>query len=94
MARAHVELDEERLRSLERLAAAEGQSVAVLVRRAVDAYLAAALDSDPGWSERLEALVARVQTRIPPALPPDEIDEDISAAREEVRAARRAARDG
>ena len=37
-------------------------------------------------------LLARIRDRIPPEITPEETEEDIAAAREEVRQARRAAR--
>jgi hypothetical protein len=83
--RTTVDLDEEQFRELERLALREAEPVQVLVRRAVDRYLAARSDD---WGARFDALVARVQERIPDDLTPDDIEADITAARAEVRAER------
>jgi hypothetical protein len=44
------------------------------------------------WGERFERLHEQVQGRIPETFSPEEIEADITAAREEVRRARRAAR--
>ncbi len=45
--RTNVYLEEDQLRALKHLAAEERQSVADLVRQAVDAYLARRLTDDP-----------------------------------------------
>jgi hypothetical protein len=42
------------------------------------------------WGERFDALVARIQQRIPSGVTPEEIEADITAAREEVRQIHRA----
>jgi hypothetical protein len=91
MRRTNIYLDEDRLRTLKHLAAEEGRSVADIVRGAIDSYLAERVLDDETWRRRMEALVERVQGRIPPHIPPDEIDADITAAREEVRRGHRAA---
>ncbi len=92
MQRTNVYLEEDQLRALKHLAAEERQSVADLVRQAVDAYLARRLTDDPAWQERLDALLERVRGRIPADIPAEEIEADITAARAEVRQAHRAAR--
>jgi len=90
--RTNIYLDEEQTRALKHLAAEEGSSVAELVRRAVDVYLAQRFGDRRSWDERFDALVARIQSRVPKDLGPDEIEADITAARREVRERRRAAR--
>jgi hypothetical protein len=50
------------------------------------------LTSDRSWGERFEQLHERVQRRIPPSISPEEIEAEITAAREEVRQAHRASR--
>jgi ribbon-helix-helix CopG family protein len=80
-----VELEDEQLRELERLAAHQSAPVDELVRRAVDQYLAAQSKS---WGARFDALVVSVQARLPDDLTPDDIEADITTARSEVRAAR------
>ena len=90
--RTNIYLDEEQLRALKHLAAEERQSVANLVRRAIDAYLAQRLADDAAWRERLDELVARIRSRVPADISPEEIEADVTAAREEVCQARRAAR--
>ncbi len=92
MYRTNIYLDEEETRALKHLAAEERCSVAELVRQAVDQYLARRLGEDKDWGGRFDELVARIQRRLPAEVTPEEIEADITAAREEVRRARRAAR--
>lgn len=90
MYRTNIYLDEEETRALRHLAAEERSSVAELVRRAVDQYLAQRLGEGKDWGERFDELVERIQRRLPAGVTPDEIEADITAAREEVRRTRRA----
>jgi len=92
--RTNIYLDDEQLRALKHLAAEERDSVAVLVRRAVNEYLERHFGDNADWAKRFDALVNRVQQRLPAGLTADQIEADITAAREEVGAARRAARSG
>jgi Arc/MetJ-type ribon-helix-helix transcriptional regulator len=92
MQRTNIYLSEDQLRALKHLAAEERQSVADLVRQAVDAYLAKRFAEDAAWRERFDELIERVRSRLPATLPPEEIEADITAAREEVRRAHHAAR--
>jgi hypothetical protein len=62
--------------------------MAVLVRRAIDEYLAENFRDSDDWGERFDALVKRVQSRIPSGITPEQIEADITAAREEARRAR------
>jgi len=89
MQRTNVYLSEEQLRLLKHLAAEDRQSVATLVREAVDSYLAERLSHDQMWDQRLTQLLERVRGRIPASASPDEIEADITAARKDARAARR-----
>jgi hypothetical protein len=89
-----IELEEEQLQELERLAARESRSLNELVRRAVDRYLTSQADD---WGARFDALVGRVQARMPADLTADQIEADITDAAAEARAARamrRSGRDG
>jgi hypothetical protein len=90
--RTNIYLEEEQLRALKHLAAEERQSVADLVREAVDGYLAKRMADGALWRERFDTLIERVQSRIPTDIPPIEIEADVSATRDEVRRAHRAAR--
>jgi hypothetical protein len=47
---------------------------------------------DPEWRRRFESLVAEFRSEIPADVSPAEIEADITAARQEVREARRAGR--
>jgi predicted nucleotidyltransferase len=88
--RTNIYLEEEQLRALKHLAAEERQSVADLVREAVDDYLAKHMADETLWQERFETLIERVRSRVPAKIPPAEIGADISAARDGVRRAHRA----
>jgi predicted transcriptional regulator len=86
-----IELRDEQLQALQRLAAVERRSVGELVQRAVSDYLARRRE----WSEwgcRWDALVEDVQSRMPTDVTPEEIEADITAARDELRAERATAR--
>ena len=88
MRRTNIYLDDDQLRALKHLAIEEQQSLAVLVRRAVDSFLAQRLRDQDDWGKRFDALVKRIQSRVPGPVTPEKIEADITAAREEVRAAR------
>jgi hypothetical protein len=92
MRRTNIYLDGEQLRALRHLAAEEHASVADLVRKAVDAYLAPRFSSSTEWGRRFDELVDRIQRRMPPRLTSEEIEADITAARKEVREAHKAQR--
>jgi hypothetical protein len=84
MQRTNIYLEDDQLRALKHLAAEERQSVADLVRRAVDAYLAQRIADDADWRVRLEELMARIQARVPQDLTEGEIAADITAGKVEV----------
>ena len=90
MYRTNIYLDAEQRRALGHLAAEEGCSMAELVRRAVDSYIATRCADEAAWRERLDEFLAQVRSRLPTNVPPEEIEADITAAREEVRQAHRA----
>jgi hypothetical protein len=92
MQRTNIYLEDEQLRALKHLAAEQRQSVADLVRAAVDDYLAKRMADGVVWQERFEALIERVRSRVPSETTPAGIEADISTARDEVRRAHRAAR--
>jgi predicted transcriptional regulator len=89
MRRTNIYLDEDQLRALRHLAVEEQQSLAVLVRRAVDEFLGRRFSEQADWGERFDALVRRIQSRIPEGLSSEQIESDITAARGEVRQAPR-----
>ena len=86
MYRTNIYLDAEQVRALKHLSAEDRSSVAELVRRAVDSYIATRLSDEAGWRERLDEFLARMRARLPADLAPGEVEADISAAREEARA--------
>lgn len=92
MQRTNIYLDEEQLRALKHLAVEEQQSVALLVRRAVDEFLARQFGERTDWGDRFDALVQRIRSRVPTSLTTDEIEKDVAAARDEVRKAHHSAR--
>ena len=92
MQRTNVYLDDDQLRALRLLAAEEGQSVAKLVRVAVDQLLVGKLAAQANWGRRLDQLVTRIQARVPASTTSDETEADITAARAEVKRSRRAGR--
>ncbi|MCL4508319.1 MAG: ribbon-helix-helix protein, CopG family [Chloroflexi bacterium] len=92
MQRTNIYLDEDQLRALKYLAAEERQSLADLVRRAVNDYLAKRLAGDTEWRQHFDRLIERIHGRTPEDVTPEEIESDITAAREEVRQAHRARR--
>lgn len=92
MQRTNIYLDDEQLRALKHLAVEEHQSMADIVRKAVDEYLAKHLVEDTAWQERLNTLIERVRSRLPTDFTSAEIEADISTVREDVREAHRTAR--
>lgn len=90
--RTNIYLEDDQLNALKVVAATRGSSFATVVRDAVDAYLRDQLVDDLVWRTELEALIDRVRSRIDPAITPEEIEADITAAREEVRQMHRASR--
>ena len=95
MKRTSIYLEEEELKLLKHLAVEEEASLAELVRRAIRWYLATAAGrvrpapqrlSDQEWDRRLDELLASIRSRLP-EVPPEEIEADITIAREEVRGA-------
>jgi len=89
MRRTNIYLDDDQLRALKHLAAEQQQSLAILVRRAVDEFLARRFSERGDWGERFDALVQRVQSRVPKDISSEQVESDITAAREEVRQERR-----
>jgi hypothetical protein len=97
MKRTSIYLEEEELKLLKHLAVEEEASLAELVRRAVRWYLATAAGrvqampqrlGDREWGRRLDELLRALRSRLQVA-PPEEIEAEITTAREEAREARR-----
>lgn len=87
MRRTNIYLEEEQVRALKHLAAEERQSMADLVREAVDDFLARRMTNETSWRERFETLIERASSR-----GPAEIDDDLSAVDNEVRRGHHTAR--
>ncbi|MGH2559308.1 MAG: ribbon-helix-helix protein, CopG family [Thermomicrobiales bacterium] len=92
MRRTNIYLDDHQVDALRLLAAADRQSMATLVREAVDGYLQQRLADDTAWRNEMAETIDRIRSRIPSSVTPAEIEADIMAARDEVRGQRRAAR--
>lgn len=92
MQRTNVYLEDKKLEALRDLAARQRRTLSDVLRQAVDAYLGQNSAADKAWEERLDRLLERVRSRLPQDASPDEIEADITAARQEVRRAHRAAR--
>jgi hypothetical protein len=93
MIRTNVYLDEEQLRALRAVSESRSESVAALVRQAVDDWLAEngvrPIPVDE-WERRFDSLLERrerIARRVKPA--PDGVERDIATAVAEVRSARR-----
>ena len=86
-----IEFSDQQLHELEQVAAAERQSVAEIVKRAVSDYLARRRDwSD--WGRRWDGVVDDVHSRMPSDVTPEEVEADITAASAELREQRAALR--
>jgi Arc/MetJ-type ribon-helix-helix transcriptional regulator len=88
MRRTNIYLNDDQLVFLRNMAMQENSTVAELVRRAVDSWLADKLNQRDRWGEQLDGVVARLRSRLPADVPEDEIEADIAAAMDEVKAAR------
>src|SRR5947208_5234044 len=87
-----IALPDEQARELERLAAEEHRSLDEFIQLALRDYVARRTVGRADWARRFGEVVERIQARIPPGIPPEEIEADITAASDEVRAERAAER--
>ncbi len=105
MAQTSVDLDEEQFRLLHDLSIAEGRPAADVVREALNEYLARRRPAverraigprreipDDEWRSGFEEVLQRIRAGVDPSWTPEEIEADITAAREEVRQERAARR--
>ena len=83
-----IELPEEQVQELERLAAQERRSLDEFVQLALGDYLARRKRDRSEWVRRFDDVVARIREGVPPDLTPEEIEADVTAAWEEYRAER------
>lgn len=88
MQRTNIYLDERQLRALKHLAAEERKSVATLVRRSVDAYLARHPSADSGWNGTVADSPPPVQP-IAADTPSEAISALIATDRDDDRETRR-----
>ena len=87
-----IELRDDQLEELERMAGEERRSVDQLVQLAVSDYLARHHRDWSDWSRRWGSLAVEVRSSAQPGVTPEEIEADITAASEEVRTERAARR--
>ena len=84
MQRTTIYLDEDQLRLLRHLAAAESASVGDLVRQAVDQFLRSRLEDGVTWQNHMTALIERLYSRVASAIDSDQTEgescTDVSAA--------------
>jgi hypothetical protein len=104
VAQTAIDLDEDQSRLLRDFSATQGRSVGDVVREAVSEYLArrGAMEPraiaprrrfpDDEWRSGFEAALQRLRAGVDPNWSPEEIEADITAAREEVRRERAARR--
>jgi hypothetical protein len=105
MKRTNIYLDEEQSRLLRHLAVEEGRSFTDIVREALNEYLARrrmpstsrvigprrAIPQDE-WRAGFDAALQRIRVGVPSDITVEEIESEISAARDEVRRERAARR--
>ncbi len=82
-----IELSEDQLRKLEKLAASEQRTLDEVVQFAIGDYLARR-QGRSAWAKRFGEAVEQVRAGIPPDVTPDEIEADVTAAWDEYRAER------
>jgi hypothetical protein len=87
-----IQLPDDLVRELERLAAQERRSLEEFVQLALGDYIARRTADRTHWVQRFDNTVEHIQSRIPPNIPPEDIEADITAAFEDVRARRAAER--
>lgn len=85
-----VELTDEQVRELERLAAQERRTVNELVQMAVGDYLVRRRRDWSDWSRRFDGVVAEFRRDLPPGESPAAIEAEVTAARAEDHAERAA----
>jgi hypothetical protein len=90
MACVRVAVPDQVMQALERVAAKEGKQVEEVVQLAIHNFLATHADPDPEWRTRFEQVIAQIRRGVPAGLSPEEIEADVTAAREELRRERRA----
>ena len=92
MAHPPINLDDERVRALERVANEEHLSLSEVVRRAVDVYLDQRAQQSRPWRERLDEVIARFRADVPADMTSEQIEDEITANWNEYHAERAGAR--
>jgi len=87
-----IELRDDQLEELERLAGEERRSVDELVQLAVNDYIARHHRDWSDWNRRWDSLAVEVRSSTRFDVTSEEIEADVTAASEEVRAERAARR--
>jgi hypothetical protein len=87
-----IELRDDQLEELERLAGEERRSVDELVQLAVNDYIARHRRDWSDWNRRWDSLAVKVRSSTRFDVTSEEIEADVTAASEEVRAERAARR--
>ena len=85
MRRTNIYMDEDQLVMLKFLALQQGQTVAELVRTAVNQLLSEQLKNEDKWKTQFNGLINRVRSRIPDNLSSEEIEKDITQAKKEQK---------
>jgi predicted DNA-binding protein len=85
MHRTNINLAEDQMRGLKYLATDLGRPVSELIRESIDEFLAKRIKADAGMLARIGTLLTRVRDRSS-KFSSDEIEADITAASDEVRA--------
>jgi len=83
--RTNIYMDEDQLVMLKFLALQQGQTVAELVRTAVNQLLSEQLKNEDKWKTQFNGLINRVRSRIPDNLSSEEIEKDITQAKKEQK---------
>ena len=107
MATATISLPDDQWAQLRLYATMKGRPLDEVIREAVEAYLASLPDlptpritepsndiPDEEWQARFDAVVERIRAAGPSDLTPEEIEREITLAREEARQAMSAERNG
>ena len=88
-----VQLDEEDVQALERLAARERRSIDTVMAYAMHEFAQQQRQQEREWEEIFDRLLTRLRSRPMPDVSEEEMEADIRAAREEVWEERRTHRD-
>lgn len=85
---ATINVQQSTFEAIKQIAERSGSDVAATVERALEQFIAAQELSDEEYRDAWDRLLADIRSHIPKGLSPDEIEADIDAAIDEVRAER------